>query len=196
MSIFKRKYEFKPDRPRGAGLIHRLYITKRQRLAIARWLLMTLVLVVLSVVQDTILSRVRIFGATTDLVVCAILLATVMLDPEEGCLFSLISATLYWFSGSAPGAYVIALITCPGVLLSIFRHSYLRQGFSSTLLCTAVGMLFYELAVFAMGLFLGYTTTARMYLFCVTGGLSLVVVPVLYPLFSSIGKIGGESWKE
>ena len=159
-------------------------------------LMMALVLVAVSVVQDTILSRFRLFGATTDLVVCAILLGTVMFDPEQGCVFSLVSSTIYWFSGSAPGAYVIALITCPGVLLSILRHCYLREGFGSTTLCTVVGRLFYELAVFAMGLFLGYTTVSRLYVFCVTGALSLVVIPILYPLFSSIGKIGGESWKE
>ena len=71
--LFRRKNEFKPDRPHGSSILSRLYITKKQRLAIGKWLLMALVLVVLSAVQDSVMSRVQIFGTTTDLVSAAIL---------------------------------------------------------------------------------------------------------------------------
>ena len=193
--MFKKKHEFKPDKSRSCAL-NKLYITKKQRLALARWLLMAAGLVVLSVVQDVIMSRLRVFGATTDLVSCAILMICVLLDPEEGCVFGLVSSAVYWFSGSAPGPYVIALLTVFGVAFSIIRHAYLYKGFGSTFLCTAGAMMLYELAVFAVGLFLEYTTGARFGGFCLTGALSLLAVPVLYPIFVSIGKIGGESWKE
>lgn len=193
--MFKRKYEFKPDRLRSSTL-SKLYVTKKQRLALARWLLTALALVVLTVVQDVIMSRLRVFGTTTDLVSCAILMICVLLDPEEGCVFGLISSALYWFSGSAPGPYVIALLTVFGVVFSILRHAYLYKSFGSTFLCTAAAMMLYELTIFAIGLFLEYTTTARFVSFCLTGALSAVAIPVIYPIFVSIGKIGGESWKE
>ncbi len=194
--FFKRKHEFKPDKERAAGVLSRLYLTKKQRLAILKWLLMALVLVALSVVQDSILSQVRIFGATTDLVSAAILLVCIMLDPETGSVFTLISAVCFEFSGSAPGAYAIALITVYGVILSIFRHSFLHAGFGSTFLCTALAVMAYQLSVFGIGLFLGNTTLSRLPVFCVTGLLSLAAMPLLYPAFSSISNIGGEQWRE
>lgn len=194
--LFKRKNEFKPDRPYGSSILSRLYITKKQRLAIGKWLLMALALVMLSVVQDSIMSQARIFGTTTDLVSTAILMVCIMLDPETGCVFTLVSASLYEFSGSAPGAYVIALITGLGMLLAIFRHSFLRAGFGAVMLCTAVAVMAYQLILFAIGYFLGDTTFSRLPDFLVTGLLSLALMPALYPIFSAISKIGGETWIE
>ncbi len=194
--LFKRKHEFRPDRERSAGLLNKLYITKKQRLSLAKWLLMGLVLVVLSVLQDSVLSQVRLFGTTTDLVSAAIFLVCILLDPEKGCVFTLVSALCYEFSGSAPGAWAVALITVYGVLVSIFRHSLLNDGFGSTLLCTAGAILLYQVSVFCIGLFLGYTTASRLPGFLVTGLLSLAVMPLLYPIFSAISNIGGQTWRE
>ena len=127
---------------------------------------------------------------------CAILLLTIMLDPEAGSIFALISSSLYYFSGSAPGPYVILMLTLLGVVIAIIRQSYLRYSFVSVFLCAAIGILLYELLIFAAGLFFGYTTLSRLTGFCITGGLSLVAFPVLYPIFLAIGKFGGETWKE
>lgn len=193
--MFKRKYEFKPDRDRSSAL-SKLYLTKKQRRTLLKWLLIALVLVFISVVQDVVLSKVKIFGVHTDLVACAILLVCILQDPEIGCVFGLVSSSLYWFSGSAPGPYVIALLTVLGVVVSIFRHSYLRASFGSAMLCTAGTVMLYELLVFAVGFFLGRTTGSRLLGFCVTGGVSLAIMPFLYPVFVAISKIGGESWKE
>ena len=44
MAIFKKKHEFKPDKERS-GALNKLYITKKQRRNIAKWLLMALALV-------------------------------------------------------------------------------------------------------------------------------------------------------
>lgn len=193
--MFKRKYEFKPDKERS-GTLSKLYITPKQRLTILKWVLTALVLVILSVIQDVILSRVTVFGVHTDLLACAILLVCVLQDPEVGCVFGLVSSLLYWFSGSAPGPYVVALLTVLGVLASIFRYSYLRFSFGTVILCTAAAVMLYELLLFAIGFFLGRTTISRLANFCITGGVSLAVMPLLYPIFAAIGKIGGESWKE
>ena len=63
----KEKYQFKPDKPKGM-LLKRLYMTRLQRLQIAKWVLLALSCVLMLVVQDVVMSRFRIFGATTDLV--------------------------------------------------------------------------------------------------------------------------------
>ena len=193
--LFKRKHEFKPDRTEG-GLLKKLYLTPTQRKRILKWALIGLLLVVLSLIQDVVLSQVRIFGATFNLVVCGILLCAMFFDSETAALFTLISSTLYYFSGTAPGAYSIALLTGLGTFLCIFRQGYLRKCFSATVLCAGVGMMVYELAIFCIGWFLGATTFARLQAFALCGVLSVAVMPLLYPICLSISKIGGETWKE
>ena len=193
--MFKRKHEFKPDKERS-GALNKLYITKKQRRNIAKWLMMALALVLISILQDVIMSRILIFGTRTDLTACAILLVCIMLDPEIGSVFVLSASALYYFSGSAPGPYVIVMLTLLGVLIAIIRQSYLRYSFVSIFLCTAAAVMVYEILIFSTGLILGYTTISRFPDFYITGGISLASIPVLYPIFAAIGKFGGETWKE
>lgn len=193
--FFKRKYEFKPDRTEGSTL-KKLYLTPIQRRNLLKWGLISLILVVLSLVQDVVLSRISIYGATFSLVPCAILLCAMFFDPETAAVFTLISSTLYYFSGTAPGTYSIALLTVLGTLLCIFRRGYLQRRFSALYLCAAVGMMGYQLLIFAIGCFLGNTYGSRFGVFMLCGGLSVAVMPLLYPVFLSISNIGGETWKE
>ena len=193
--IFRRKYEFKPDKP-ASSTLSKLYLTPLQRKKLLKWTLIALLLTLLSLLQDVVFSRLRIGGATFDLLPCGILLACILMEPETAALFSLISATLYHFSGTAPGVYVIALLTALGVVLCIFRRGYLRKGFFSTFLCAGFGILVYRLAVFAIHLFLGATLGARFGVFALGTGLTLVCILPLYPIFVSICNIGGETWKE
>ena len=192
--FFKRKHEFRPDKNRS--VLSKLYLTKIQRLKLLKWLLVTVALVFLSILQDVILCRISLFGTTTDLVAYGILLMCVILDPEIGCVFALISSSVYYFSGSAPGAFVIPVIVGIAVFLVIFRQSYLQQGFFTILVCAALGMLVYEMSIFCIGLFLERTMLARAGVFATTALVSLLAVPVAYPVLMSIGKIGGDTWKE
>ena len=191
---FRKKHEFRPDKNRS--WLRNLYMTKQQRLRVLKWLLITAALVFLSIVQDVIMSRISIFGTTTDLVPYGILLMCIILDPEVGCVFALVSSCVYQFSGSAPGPYVIALLTVFGVVVAILRQSYLRYSFGSVYLGAVTAIMLYEIALFVAGLFLEHTTAGAFPRFLLTGGLGAVVVPVLYPVFTAIGKIGGETWKE
>lgn len=191
----KKKYEFKQDRT-GSDFLSHLYLTKKQRQSILKWLLYALVLLVLLILQDVVLRRFRLLGATTDLVSGAILLICLLQGPEIGGTFALIASALFLFSGSAPGPYVIVFLTAYGILTAIFRQAFLRKSPGSILICTAGSLLLYELSVFAMVLFLGYTTPGRIGTFLIIWLLTLVFLPMLYPLLASIGKIGGETWKE
>lgn len=193
--MFGRKRDFRPDK-NHSGALSKLYITKKQRRTLLKWLLMALVLIALSVVQDVILSRVRLFGAAADLVPAAILTVCIMLDPEVGSVFVLVASSLYWFSGSAPGPYVIVVMTVLGVVIGILRQSFLRYGFLTVMLCAAAAVMLYELTVFGIGFFLGFTTLSRLGSFCLSGALSLAVMPLLYPVFAAIRKMGGETWTE
>ena len=143
-----------------------------------------------------IFCRVQILGATTDLVSCGILLICMLQDPGTGGVFALLAATFYFFTGTAPGAYTIALLPILGMLMNILRHVLLRRSFGTALICTGICMMLYELIVFAAGLFLGSTTPDRLLRFVTTGLLSIALIPLMYPVVVSIGKIGGESWKD
>lgn len=190
-----KKHQFRPDKPR-AGVLSKLYLTKKQRRSLLKWLLYGLVLLVLSILQDVILCRIRLFGATTELVPCGIFLICILEGTHTGSVFALAASLAYLFSGTAPGTYAMVFIVMLAVLVCIFRQAYLQKGFSAAMLCTAIAMLAYELAVFAIGLFLGLTVPDRIIGFCITAVLSLIAAPVLYPIVLSIGSLGGEAWKE
>lgn len=186
-----KKYEFKPDKPR-AGLLSKLFLTQKQRQNLLKWALYALVLVVLSVLQDVLLSRVRLFGGTTELVPCGIFLICVLEGLEKGSVFSLIASLLYLFSGSAAGTYSVVFITGLAVFVTAFRQSFLQHGFSAAALCTAAAMLLYELAVFAIAVFLGAAQLTSFPAVLVTSLITLPAIPVLYPVFLAIG---GKQWE-
>ena len=190
-----KQTDFQPDRPRS-GLLSKLYLTKRQRQSILKWGLYALLLVLLSVLQDVLLCRMRVFDATTELVPCGILMICLAEGLEHGSVFSLVASCLYLFSGSAAGYHTIALLTFLCVYLAYFRQSYLRKGFSATMLCTATGVMVYELTVFVFSVFLEQTRFGRIGVAVATGLLTLICAPVLYPLIRGISTIGGEAWKE
>lgn len=190
-----KKNEFKPDKT-GSGFLSKLYLTQKQRKSLLKWTLYLLVLLVLSVLQDVLFSRLRVNGATTDLVPCAIFLICILEGSQNGCIFALVSSLLYLLSGTAPGVYCVVLLTFLAVGACVFRQAFLQKGFGTTMLCTVMATMLYELAVFAIGLLLGLTYPSRIAGFLITGALSLIAAPLLYPILRSIGTIGGETWKE
>lgn len=191
----KKKYEFRPDRTPN-DVLGKLLLTKKQRQSVLRWTLYSLVCLAALLFQDVVMSRFSLFGATTDLVPACILAICILQGSESSCIFALVASMIYQFSGSAPGAFCIPLITTFSVLAAIFRQGFLRKGFSALMLCAAMGLLLYELCIFGIVLFLGYTTFPRIGSFFITTIITLACLPVLYPIFRSIGRIGGETWKE
>lgn len=187
-----KKYEFKPDKQRS--VLTKLVLTRLQQRSVLKWALYALVLVVLSVLQDVLLCRVRLFGATTELVPCGIFLICLLEGMHHGCVFALVASLLYLFSGSAAGVYAIVFITVLAVAVSFVRQSYLQKGFAAAMLCTGAAMLVYELATFFIGLFLGLTTFPRIGSFCLTAMLTMLAAPVIYPVLLAIG--GGDAWRE
>lgn len=188
-------YEFKPD-PKGTSFFKKLYMTKLQRRQFLKWGLYALVCLVLLVIQDVMLSQIRIFGATTDLVAGIILLIGIYEGLEEGGLFVLIASLVYWFSGSAPGPYVIMMQTFLTIGAAYFRQSFWHRSFGSIVLCTGVALIVYEMALLCVGIFLGLTIWARASVFFLTGVYTCLTLLALYPLVNAIAKIGGDTWKE
>lgn len=191
----RRKYEFKPDAT-NTGFLKKFYMTRQQRLNLLKWSLYALLCVFFLVIQDVIMSRVSILGATTDLVPMMILLITIFVGSEYGSYFVLIASTLYWFSGSAPGAFVIAIMSFFGIFATLLRQLYWRRSLGSIVITAGAALLLYELAVFLAGTFIGLTRWDRFGIFLMTALLSGILMVPLYPLIYKIGQIGGEQWKE
>ena len=190
-----RKQDFRPDKPTTSFLNH-LILTKKQQKTLLKWVLYALFLLVLSVVQDVLLSQVRLFGATTELVPCGIFLICILEGTHTGSVFALITGLLYLFSGTAPGPYSMVAITFYSVGVCIFRQAYLQESFSSAYLCAGIAMVLYVLTNFLFGLFLGLTPLSRIFGFLLTAVLTLLTVPVMYPILKAIGAFGGYQWKE
>ena len=190
-----KKYEFQPDKPYSSWL-NKLRLTKLQQKQALKWGLYALLLVLVSVVQDVILCRLRIWGGTTDLVPCCIFLICALEGSHSGSLFALLASVGFLSSGSAPGPQILVLITVLGVLIAAVRQTYLQPGLRSAMLCCLLAMVVYELAIFAFCLLLGQVTAGRISAFLVSAVLSPLAVPVLYLLTRPIEAIGGRSWKD
>ena len=191
----KPKYEFKPDKKQST-FFKRLYMTRLQRLQILKWLLLSAACILMLVIQDVIMSRIHISGATTDLAVCMILLIGLYEGTENGSLFAAIASVVYLFSGSSPGPLCIGMITTLTVGMNLLRQNLWQRGFGSIMLCTGVAVMLYEMGTFVSGLISGLTIPSRAGVFFLTGALTCIAMLPMYPLVRTISKIGGDTWKE
>ena len=194
----KRKqsvYEFKPD-PKGTNYLKRLYMTRLQRLAILKWATFAMTGIVLLVIQDVIMSQIRISGATTDLPVAFILLVGIYEGLENGSVFTLAASLFYWFSGSAPTPICVGVLCVLVILVGLFRQLYWHRSFGSIAMCVSIAIMLYEMSLFVIGLMSGLTILPRLGVFALTGGITCITMLPMYPLVRAISKIGGISWKE
>lgn len=190
-----KQSEFKPD-PRQNSLSGLFHVTQLQKQRMLKWTLYVLTGILLLTIQDVIMSRVSIFGATTDLPVLYILLITVIEGVDVGSLFVLFASTIYYFSGSAPGPYCIGLLCAVGIIATLLRQAYLRRTKASIVICAGIALTIYEMGLFVVGIGLGLTRWDRVFSFLITAGYSFGVMVLLYPLINRIGLIGGTTWKE
>lgn len=192
----KRKAaDFKPDNLEG-GFWKFLHMTQAQKDRYAKWGLYIAVIAGLLMIQDVIMSQIHIYGATTDLAVCAILLITVMEGCEVGSVFVLIASILYYLAGTAPNAYVIAIMTFYGIGACMFRQMFWHRNRASIVLCAGLAMMAYEMTLFGLGIFQGLTRWDRVMSFALCGAYSWAVMIPLYTLIHKIGLIGENTWKE
>lgn len=189
------KPDFRPD-TEEFNVAKFLYLTQVQRDRFLKWGLYIALIMIFSVVQDVIMSQVHLFGGTTDLVVCIILLITVIEGIDIGCFFVLAASCFYYFSGSSPGPWSVGILTVLGIGACIFRQLYWHRNRGSIVLCAGTALMLYELITFGVGVSTKLTRWDRLETFLVTGGISVAVMIPLYSLINAIGQIGGNTWKE
>lgn len=187
--------EFKPDQLNISPL-KMLHFTEVQRDQFVRWFLYIAMCILCLVVQDTIMSRISILGATTDLCVGVMLLIAVIEGSDVGSVFILIAALFYYFSGSAPGPYSVGMLSVMGLAASLFRQQVWHRNANSIILCSGAAVMVYEIGLYGVGLFLGLTRWYRLPRFILTGMLTIAAMIPLYWLVNIIGQIGGNTWKE
>lgn len=193
---FRRKpVEFRPD-AQGSSLRKLIHFTRQQQMEFLRWTLYTGMCILMLVLQDVLMSRLAVMGATTDLVPAIILLIAVMENGEVGSLFALIAGIIYFFSGSAPLAYCVIFLTVFGMFFSLLRQQYLHRSISSVVTCAGAAVIIYELALWGTGLFFGLTRFDRLGKFFLTGIYSVAFMVPLYWILNKIGTMGGRQWKE
>lgn len=187
--------QFRPDK-QNTEFLKAFYVTKLQRLNLARWGLYALMVIFGIVLEDVIFTRITLFHARIDLPAVVILLLTVLEGSEVGSVFVLVASVFYYFSGSAPGAYCVGLLMVFGTLASLLRQKFWHRSSGSIVLCTGIALFFYEMGLLAAGMFLGLTTIRYAMRFVLTAVYSAAAVIPLYPLSYKIGQIGGNTWKE
>ena len=191
----KKRNEFRPD-PTTSTWLKTRKLTRLQKLRLLKWVLYALIVILCLVIQDVIMSQLRLFGATTDLAVGAILLITVIEGTDVGSLFVLIASMLYWFSGSAPTPVCIALLTAFGIGATMFRQMFWHRSRGTLTLCACLALTAYELGLFVTGIMQGRTYFGRLPSFLLTSAYTCLVMIPLYTLVNKTGLIGGNTWKE
>ena len=191
----KKRNEFRPD-PTTSTWLKTRRLTRLQKLRLLKWVLYALIVMMCLVIQDVIMSQFRLFGATTDLAVGAILLITVIEGTDVGSLFVLIASMLYWFSGSAPTPVCIALLTAFGIGATMFRQMFWHRSRGTLTLCACLALTAYELGLFVTGIMQGLTYFGRLPSFLLTSAYTCLVMIPLYTLVNKTGLIGGNTWKE
>ena len=191
----KKRNEFRPD-PTTSTWLKTRRLTRLQKLRLLKWVLYALIVILCLVIQDVIMSQLRLFGATTDLAVGAILLITVIEGTDVGSLFVLIASMLYWFSGSAPTPICIALLTTFGIGATMFRQMFWHHSRGTLTLCACLALTAYELGLFVTGIMQGLTYFGRLPSFLLTSAYTCLVMIPLYTLVNKTGLIGGNTWKE
>lgn len=194
--IFRRKpVEFRPD-AQGSSLRKLLHFTRQQRTDFLRWTLYAGMCVLMLLLQDVLMSRLAVMGATTDLAPAVILLIAVMENSEVGSLFALIAGIIFFFSGSAPLPYCVIFLTVFGMFFSLLRQQYLHRSIGAVVVCAGAAVTAYEVALWGTGLFLGLTRFDRLGKFFLTGVYSAAAMVPLYWILNKIGTLGGRQWKE
>ena len=191
----KKRNEFRPD-PTTSTWLKTRRLTRLQKLRLLKWVLYALIVILCLVIQDVIMSQLRLFGATTDLAVGAILLITVIEGTDVGSLFVLIASMLYWFSGSSPTPVSIILLTALGIGATMFRQMFWHRSRGTLTLCACLALTAYELGLFVTGLMQGLTYWGRLPSFLLTSVYTCLVMIPLYSLVYKTGLIGGNTWKE
>lgn len=187
--------EFKPDRNPSTWM-KTARLTRQQRLRLTKWALYALTVMLCLVIQDVVLARLFLFGATADLAVCAIAVITVLEGTEAGSVFVLLASLFYYFSGSAPTAWCVGLLTFLGTGATLFRQMYWHRSKGSVILCAWIATASYEMGLFVVGLMQELTIPSRIGYFGLTILYSCIAIVPLYSLIYKIGLIGGNTWKE
>ena len=190
-----RQNEFRPD-PATSTWLKTRKLTRQQRLRLFKWLMYALIVIMSLVIQDVIMSQLRLFGATTDLAVGAILLITVIEGTDVGSLFVFIASILYWFSGSSPTPVSIILLTALGIGATMFRQMFWHRSRGTLTLCACLALTAYELGLFVTGIMQGLTYFGRLPSFLLTSAYTCLVMIPMYTLVYKTGLIGGNTWKE
>lgn len=180
----------------GTTLVGKLFLTRRQRQVLLKWLLFWAGYLLLQVLQDVIFSRMRIFGGCPDLVPGYLLLVCLLQGPGSGGLFVLIAGVFRSLAGAVMGPVSLVLLTFAGIFLAAFRRAYLRQHFRSEIICCWLGLAVHQGLLFCLSLFLGNTSPDRWV--AALGGVlgACLAAILLYPPVKAIGSIGGSPWNE
>lgn len=187
--------EFRPD-PKPILWLKSLRLTKLQQLRLLKWVLYVITIVGALVIQDVIMSRVHLLGATTELAIPVILLITVIEGTEVGSLFVLIASVLYFYTGSAPNAISIGLLCFPGIFACLLRQMFWHRSRASITLFAGLAAMVYALGMYVAGVAQGLTRWDTLPLFALSGAYNVLAMIPLYPLIFKIGQIGGNTWKE
>lgn len=168
------------------------HLTKRQWQGILKWSLYGLLTLLTLLFQTVVLSRttgLRIKPAPLPVLIVCI---CVREGPERGGVYAIVSALLWYFSGAEFGNLSVAALPIGAMLSAVLCRAVLTLRFVPTALCAFAVTLVNASLIFLFKLILPPTVAPENYWKILLPGvcLSLVFLPLQYPLVKLISRIG------
>lgn len=152
------------------------------------WALYSLLFLLVMLLQTAVFGRERFFGVKLSLIPVVLVCISICRGHEQGGLFCLIAAFVWYLSGAEDGPVAILTLTVCGILAGFLCTQFAHRFLPSVGLCFAA-LLIHEGAVFLLRYYLGAAEGMLFVWVLKTAVLSLPCVPVCYGLAKLIGKV-------
>ena len=157
---------------------------------IIMWVLYGALFLLVMLVQTSVFGRQRFFGIKLSLIPVVLVCISGFIGHENGGLFSLIAAVVWYLSGADDGSIAILTMTVCGIASGFVCNLFARRFLPALGLCLAA-LLLHEGAIFLMRYYLGAAEGRLILWVFKTAGLSVLAWPGCYLLAKVIRKVGG-----
>lgn len=164
-------------------------MTQRKK-TVTMWALYALFFLAVLLVQDAMLGRVTLWGASLMLVPAAAFAVAVHTGAEEGGLFCLIASIVWALSGAADGGLMILLLTFCGIVCGYLATSVLQSWLiPASALCLVALALTLGIS-YAVHIYLEELAKSGIRVYLLQVGMSLPFVPLFVWVCDRIRKVG------
>lgn len=157
---------------------------------ILMWALYAVLFLMSCVLQTVLFGYARFFGVKLALVPVCLACIAMHVGSENGALFGLAAGVFWMLAGADGGVFHIILFPVCGAATGYLCDRYLNRRFVSALAMCLLTLLVTQICLFTLRVISGSVPFAAAPSVFAQIGLSMLAVPVVYPLAKLARKAG------